>query len=184
MPRLLATCKRSRRSAILQTTCFAAVALTFAGASPAWPAKPGYANRNADPVTRAVEMYCTNMRDKALDARFLKQKKLLADLESEIKKKAEKLAERTELYRKWYELRRKFIRQANATLVGIYSNMRPDSAAAQLVKMDELTAASLLLKLTHKRASAILNEMDPTIAARLASTLVDAAGPSGQKGGT
>ena len=58
---------------------------------------------------------------------------------------------------------------------------KPDAAAPQLAAMDEEAAAALLLKLSAKTSSAILNEMDTGKAARLVSVMIGAARP-GDKG--
>ncbi len=52
--------------------------------------------------------------------------------------------------------------------------MEPDAAALQLVAMDEETAAALLMKRESQNASAILNDMPPEKAARLAAGIAGA----------
>jgi len=60
--------------------------------------------------------------------------------------------------------------------------MRPDAAAAQLAVMDDVMAASVLTKLNSRNASAILAEMDPGRAARIANAMVGPiAAPNGKK---
>ena len=67
------------------------------------------------------------------------------------------------------------MKKARDSVVLIYSRMRPDAAALQLVAMDEETAAAVMLRLEPKAASIILNEMEPGKAARLTAIINGAA---------
>jgi flagellar motility protein MotE (MotC chaperone) len=119
--------------------------------------------------------YCVNIADAAADARFAWQTKLLADLEDEIAKRVAQLEDKTAEYQRWLARRDEFSKKAQASVVTIYSRMRPDAAAAQLVAMDEEMAAAILTKLEARNASLILNEMDAAQAARLTATIGGAA---------
>jgi flagellar motility protein MotE (MotC chaperone) len=122
-----------------------------------------------------AEEYCTNIADAAADARFAWQKKVLTDLEQQIAHRIAQLEEKTAEYRTWLARRDEFSQKANATLLRIYSRMRPDAAAAQIAELDEETAAALLTNFEGRTASLILNEMDAGKAARLSSIISGAA---------
>ena len=124
---------------------------------------------------RLAREYCLNIADAAADARLAWQKKTLADLEQEIAKRVELLEAKTAEYQKWLARRDEFSKKAQENVVTIYSRMKPDAAAAQLVAMDEEMAAAVLTKLDPRNASAILNEMEATQAARLTATIGSAA---------
>lgn len=124
---------------------------------------------------RLAREYCLNIADAAADARLAWQKKTLADLELEIAKRVELLEAKTAEYQKWLARRDEFSKKAQENVVTIYSRMKPDAAAAQLVAMDEEMAAAVLTKLDPRNASAILNEMEATQAARLTATIGSAA---------
>lgn len=61
--------------------------------------------------------------------------------------------------------------RATKDLLAILSKMRPDAAAAQLAAMDETLSAGLVARLEPRIASAILNEMPPAKAARMADSI-------------
>ena len=123
----------------------------------------------------AAQQYCANIADAAADARFAWQKKMLAEAQQEVEKRIVKLDAKIAEYQKWLARRDEFSKKAQASLVSIYSRMRPDAAASQLVKMDEETAAAVLLKLDPRVASIILNEIPAAQAARLTGTISGAA---------
>lgn len=129
-----------------------------------------------DREARVIEMYCSNMRDKVLDARYQWQTRLLSELDGKVSEQIAQLDKRIAEYRKWYELRQEFSARARAVLIKVMSTMRPDAAAAQLGAMDEMTASAIILKLDTRQSSKILNEMKPEKAARIASIIADAAG--------
>ncbi len=135
----------------------------------------GAASNEPKGVTRAIERYCTNVRDIASEARFLWHHKQLEELGKKIDKKIAELEERTREYKKWYDLRNKFSEMASEKLVKVYSQMRPDAAAEQLATMPETAAAAIVFKLKSRKASVILNEMDTTKAARISMIIADSA---------
>lgn len=146
-----------------------------AAASELVPAtKPNPPRRLADGANVA-QQYCFNIADAAKDARYAWQKKTLADVEIELKKRIALLDQRTAEYQKWLARRDEFIRTAEEGVVKIYSGMKPDTAATQLALMHEETAAAVLVKLNTRNASAILNEMESTKAARLTQIITGAA---------
>lgn len=122
----------------------------------------------------AGQQYCINIADTAADARFAWQKKTLAEIEQELDRRIALLEQRAKEYREWLARRDEFAKKAQGTLVEIYTKMRPDAAALQLVAMDDETAAAVLTKLKPRNASAILNEMPASHAARLTTTIAGA----------
>ncbi|MGY3289444.1 flagellar motility protein MotE (MotC chaperone) [Bradyrhizobium sp. LM3.2] len=68
-------------------------------------------------------------------------------------------------------LRDDFLKKAEASVVEIYSRMKPDAAATQIAGMADETAAAVLAKLTPRSSSAIFNEMETGRAAHLADLL-------------
>jgi flagellar motility protein MotE (MotC chaperone) len=134
------------------------------------PAKPADAPVN-------VKAYCENIADQALDARFLVQKAELARLEEELTKRTAMLEAKKAEYQEWLKRRDEFISKAEGSLVKLYTKIKPDAAAPQLAAMDEEAAAALLLKLSPKASSAILDQMETGKAARLVSVIIGAAKP-------
>jgi flagellar motility protein MotE (MotC chaperone) len=139
-------------------------------AAPAAHAKKEAA-KTAPVTSAAAKEYCVNIASAAADARLIRQKKMLADIEAEIAKRIALLEEKTAEYQKWLTRRDEFTKKANDTVLRIYARMRPDSAAVQLAALDEETAAAVLTKLEPRLASLILNDMDPAHAARLTATI-------------
>lgn len=141
------------------------------------PAPPRARNPAEAPAlqTSAARQYCVNIANAAADARFAWQKKMLADTETELEKRIALLDAKTAELQKWVTRRDEFVEKARDNLVLIYSRMRPDAAASQLVAMDEETAAAVLLKLDARVASLVLNEMEPAQAARLTGIINGAA---------
>jgi flagellar motility protein MotE (MotC chaperone) len=140
--------------------------------TPAAAAKPPGADA---PVN--VKAYCENIADQALDARFIVQKAELARLEEELAKRTAMLEAKKAEYQEWLKRRDEFIAKAEGSLVKLYTKIKPDAAAPQLAAMDEEAAAALLLKLSPKSSSAILDQMESAKAARLVSVIIGAAKP-------
>jgi len=138
--------------------------------------KPAPLKAEAKPETTTVkgtpaEQYCANIANPAADARLTWQKKMLAAMEQEIAKRVAAMEEKAAELQKWLARREEFSKKANETLLNIYTRMKPDAAAQQMAGLDEETAAALLIKLEPRKASLILNEMDPNQAIRLAATI-------------
>ncbi len=119
--------------------------------------------------------YCVSISGSASDTRNAQQMAKLTDMERQITQRIAALEAKTAEYKSWVERRDDILKRATTSLVKIYMQMEPDSAALQLVNMEEETAASLLLKLEPASASAILNEMPAEKAARLAAGIAGAA---------
>jgi flagellar motility protein MotE (MotC chaperone) len=115
--------------------------------------------------------FCTNISDAAADARLAWQMKELEKTEASLRERIAELEAKRAEYEKWLKLRQDFLKKAEDNVVGIYSRMRPDAAAAQIASMQDETAAAVLAKLNVRSSSAILNEMEPARAAHLANTL-------------
>lgn len=129
---------------------------------------------SATPELSPADQYCSNVQGAAAVARVAQQKKSLAQAQQEIDKRIKTLTEKTEEYRQWLKKREDFLRLANDGLMEIYTKMKPEAAAAQLIAMNEVVAAAIVAKLQPKVASLILSEMDASRAARLSSVLAAA----------
>lgn len=134
------------------------------------PPKPAPAQAAA-PGDNEVALFCSNVADPAVDARLAWQLKELEKAESLLRERiAEVEAKRAE-YEKWMTLRDDFLKKAEASVVEIYSRMKPDAAATQIAGMADETAAAVLAKLSPRSSSAIFNEMETGRAAHLADLL-------------
>lgn len=142
------------------------------------PARSGNVTTSPKPVLSAstsnendVAQFCGNVADPAVDARLAWQLKELEKAETKLRERiAEVEAKRAE-YEKWMALRDEFLKKAEASMVEIYSRMRPEAAATHIAGMSDETAAAVLAKLSPKNSSAIFNEMDSARAAHLADLL-------------
>ena len=74
-------------------------------------------------------------------------------------------------YLKW--LRRVLKSTHSEALVGLYSGMKPESAAAHFAQLDDDVAASLMLRMKSKVSSLILAEMDAMRGAALVKVISD-----------
>ncbi|WKA27302.1 MotE family protein [Bradyrhizobium roseum] len=125
----------------------------------------------AAPNDNEVAQFCSNVADPAVDARLAWQLKELEKAETRLRERiAEVEAKRAE-YEKWMALRDEFLKKAEASMVEIYSRMRPEAAATHIAGMSDETAAAVLAKLSPKNSSAIFNEMESARAAHLADLL-------------
>jgi flagellar motility protein MotE (MotC chaperone) len=140
---------------------------------------PGALAQQAPPPTMEEEIraFCGNIADAARDQRYLLQKKELEELQAGVDERIQQLEERSLQYRDWLKKREEFMRVAESQLVDIYKNMRPDAAAEQLEIVQAEVAAAILMKLSPRLASAILNEMDSKKAAGLTGIIASAAAP-------
>ncbi|MDA9496951.1 MotE family protein [Bradyrhizobium sp. CCBAU 11357] len=147
--------------------------------APVRPAKPGSVTAPPKPALpqaapapdNEIALFCSNVADPAVDARLAWQLKELEKAESLLRERiAEVEAKRVE-YEKWMALRDDFLKKAEASVVEIYSRMKPEAAATQIAGMADETAAAVLAKLSPRSSSAIFNEMDAARAAHLADLL-------------
>ncbi|MCA6123787.1 MotE family protein [Bradyrhizobium sp. WSM 1704] len=134
-------------------------------------ASPRPAPAAAVPADNEIAQFCSNVSDPAVDARLAWQLKELEKAENQLRERiAEVEAKRAE-YEKWMALRDEFLKRAEASVVEIYSRMKPEAAATQIAGMADETAAAVLAKLSPRSSSAIFNEMDSARAAHLADLL-------------
>ena len=140
---------------------------------------PGAFAQQSPPATLEEEIrtFCGNIADAARDQRYLLQKKELEKLQADVDERIKLLEERSVKYRDWLQKREEFIRVADTQLVEIYKNMRADAAAEQLEIVQPGTAAAIIMKLSPRLASQILNEMDTKKAATLTGIIAAAAAP-------
>jgi flagellar motility protein MotE (MotC chaperone) len=131
----------------------------------------------APTMEEEIRAFCGNIADAARDQRYLLQKKELEELQAGVDERIQQLEERSLQYRDWLKKREEFMRVAESQLVDIYKNMRPDAAAEQLEIVQAEVAAAILMKLSPRLASAILNEMDSKKAAGLTGIIASAAAP-------
>ena len=144
---------------------------------------PGAMAQQAPPPTMEDEIrsFCGNIADAARDQRYLMQKKELEELQAGVDERIQKLDERSVQYRDWLKKREEFMQVAESQLVDIYKNMKSDAAAQQLELVSPNIAAAIIMKLTPRLASSILNEMDSTKAAGLTGIIASAAAPDQPK---
>lgn len=126
-------------------------------------------------ISDEIRAFCGNIADAARDQRYLLQAKELKELQSGIDERIRILEARRDEYREWLQKREDFLRVAEGKLVDIYKNMRADSAAAQLEILNPEVASAIIMKLSARLASQILNEMDAKKAASLTSIIASAA---------
>jgi flagellar motility protein MotE (MotC chaperone) len=145
----------------------------LATATAAKAAAPGAAEKtvaSAQPESD-VARFCSNVSDAALDARVAWQQKELEATEGKLRQRIAELEIKRAEYEQWLKLREDFLKNAEDSVVEIYSRMNPEAAAQQIASMADDTAAAVLAKLKVRNASAILNEMEPARGAHLADTL-------------
>jgi len=131
-----------------------------------------------------AERYCANIADKARDARFSWQSKQLREMTEKLKEQMKVVEAKSEELKSWVERRDRFLKLGNESLVNIYSGMRPDAASQQLLNLPEAVAAAVIMKLEPRLSSAILNEMDPVRAGRLATVIAGIGRVTKPDGGT
>ena len=123
-------------------------------------------------LPREVRQFCVNTANAADDARIAWQAARLTELTAKLRQRIAELEVKRAEYEDWLHRHDAALKEAKEDIVAIYSRMRPDAAAAELSVMDEVMAASLLTKLNARVASAILAEMDPGRAARIANAML------------
>lgn len=140
---------------------------------------PGAYAQQAPPPSLEDEIraFCGNIADAARDQRYLLQKKELDELQAGVDERIRLLEERSVKYRDWLKKREDFMQVADTQLVEIFKNMAADSAAKQLEIVKPGIAAAIVMKLSPRLASQILNEMDTKKAAALTSIIAAAAAP-------
>ncbi|WP_420960900.1 MotE family protein [Brucella sp. IR073] len=153
---------------------FGAVVAIFLALAPAAHAQQTGAIPQVPSSVEEIQKYCSNLTDNAADARHAIQTKELNDLRKQVDERVKALEEKRKEYEVWLQRRNEFIAKAQDSLVQIISKMKPDAAAAQLTLIDDEAAAALLLKLSPRTSSVILNEMPAEKSAQLARVIVGA----------
>jgi len=145
---------------------------------------PGSAQSVAPPANATVDeiqRFCTNIADPARDQRYLLQKQDLEKLQAEVNERIKTLEARKAEYQDWLSRRNEFMQRAEAGIIDIYKNMKPDAAAPQLEKVNPMLAAAIVMKLPPKQSSLIFSEMAPDKAAMIAAIMSSAADPNTSK---
>ena len=159
-----------------------AVMLTAAVPSPADAEdskKPDAETNKADAEAGdGIGHYCSNIAPTAVEARIAWQMKCLSELDAQIKQRIVELDAKETEAREWVNKREDMLKKAADDIVAIYSKMKPEAASAQLIAMDDASAAAILSKLNPRAASAILNEMEAARAAKLENLVSNLAKPA------
>ncbi|MBS0251884.1 MAG: MotE family protein [Proteobacteria bacterium] len=121
-----------------------------------------------------AQQYCSNILDATSAAQIAQQTHSLQKAQKEINDRIALLNAKADVLKSWMKLREDFAAHATDALVQIYSRMKPDSAAAQLAAMDEMTSAAIISKLAPKVSSPIMAEMEVAKAARLSAVIAGA----------
>lgn len=138
--------------------------LCSAHAAFAETAKPAAADEAID--------YCRAFADKAREARFANQERQLDTLKSDIEAQLVELDARTKELRGWVEKRERIKATISENLVRLYTNVEPETAAAQLQKLDVSQVSALLQQLNPKIAGEIMSVMEPDFASKLTQSML------------
>lgn len=177
---------RSTTGALL-IVCTLSGAFIFNAYSESMPMKKGPAGK-AQPddtddknlitgaIMRESDMYsyCLNISDAAIELRSVILNEELKTVESQAKNKLMLIESKIQELKKWTLKRDKFLKSGNDALVKVFQTMRPDSAALQMTELESALAAAIIFKLEPKYSSAILSEMKPAVAAKIAVILTSA----------
>lgn len=147
----------------------AATAVTAMAASQgvAEPRADGGRSSNS-PRQQDAQQYCGNIAASVESARIVRQQKQLSEMEAQLGARLAALEAKQNEVQALLDQLASFEQKTNDALVGFYSRMKPDAAAAQISQLDDDSAAALLLRLKAKVSSAILNEMEAARGAALA----------------
>lgn len=137
------------------------------------PAPTGAQTQAQRTAAREQQQYCANIAASAETLRLERRRRELAELETQVSARLQALEARQNDLRKILDRLDAFERNAGEALVGLYSRMKPEAAAAQLAELDEDVAAALVLQLKTKVSSTILGEMEAARAAALAKKISD-----------
>jgi flagellar motility protein MotE (MotC chaperone) len=136
----------------------------------------------ASEASANVRKYCTNIAAAATDARFAWQSKKLQELDLQIKARIAELDAKQAELKSLIDKHEAISKQAREALVGIYSKMKPETAAPQISALDDDMAVAVLAALSPRQASAIFDEMTPPErAAKLAGLLANPLAPPADK---
>lgn len=118
-----------------------------------------------------MQQYCSNVAASVEAARQERRQKQLADLEQQLASRVAALEAKQRELRMLLDRLESFERKSNDALVGLYSAMKPETAAAQIAQLDDDVAAALMLQLKTKASSAILGEMEAARGAAVAKKI-------------
>jgi flagellar motility protein MotE (MotC chaperone) len=178
-----ATAQPSEKARLATSVAITAAVLLFGSAGPCLaqaaaeqvappPAAAAAPAESADAANSSnADRYCANLADKTADARFARQAAALDAMEKEIQDRIQQLEAKRAEYQEWMKRREEFLSKADATVVAVYTQMRPDAAAAQMAILSDDVASGILAKVNPRVASAILGEMEAPRAARLAGIM-------------
>lgn len=144
--------------------------LTFCFSALAAPCVGGEA---AAPSAHDIQQYCANVAASAEALRLERRRKQLSELETQMASRLSTLDAKQQELRALLDRLEAFERKTSDALVGLYSRMKPEAAAAQLAQIDDDVAAALMLQLKTKISSAILGEMEASRGAALAKKIAD-----------
>lgn len=150
-------------------------------ASPAATTKAQNAVPAANATADEIQRFCTSIADPARDQRYLLQKQDLEKLQADVNDRIKTLEKRKAEYQDWLSRRNDFMQRAEAGVIDIYKNIKPDAAAPQLEKMNPMLAAAIIMKLPAKQSSLIFSEMAPDKVAAIAGIMASAADPNTSK---
>ena len=123
-----------------------------AGGSRAARCSPPSAQGPTQPKRPDVKSYCTNIAAAATDARFAWQTIKLKQLEDRIKDRVKDLDAKEAELRGWIDKRAQIEKEAGEKLVGIYTKMKPETAATQIGNLDDTMAAAVLGQMNPRQA--------------------------------
>jgi flagellar motility protein MotE (MotC chaperone) len=152
---------------VLAAGIISAVTVAFAQAQPP--------DESAAEIQQTIVDYCGTITDAAAERRMANQTAALKNLETRVQAKVDKLENAKNEVEALLKRREELRNLARKELVEIYAGMDSEAAARQLEKLDLLLASSLLRQLKPRQASAILNEISPELAARMAKVIASAA---------
>jgi flagellar motility protein MotE (MotC chaperone) len=153
---------------------FALVAATSALTLTSACAQDGVKPKASPNETEDIARYCAALGPSIVEARAAYQLRRLEELEAQTREEVEKLEAKEQEAREWVLKREEMMKAATDDVVGIYSKMAADAAAAKLGEMDDRIAAAVLGKLKPGVAAAILAEMATDKAAKLSTLLAGA----------
>ncbi len=128
-------------------------------------------SRGAPSASKDQEEACANIAASVELLHLERRRKQVSELEAEVTTKLSELETRQNDLRALLDRLDAFERKTDDALVGLYSGMKPESAAAQLAQLDDDMAAELMMRLKTKVSSLILGEMDAGRGAALAKKI-------------
>ena len=121
--------------------------------------------------SKEIQQYCANIAASVEALKIERRQKQLAELEQQITARLAALETKQNELRAILDRLDAFERKSSESVVGLYSRMKPEAAAAQMAELDDEVAAAVMLQLKTKISSAILGEMAPARGAALVSKI-------------